>query len=533
MPRRPRLAAVLVALIAALVLGWGIGDYALYEPDEARHAEVGREMLEAATWEERVTPRLDGAPYRNKPAPFYWLLAASYALFGIGEFGARIVSVVAGVATVAAVALWGARRWGPRTGVLAGVVLLTAPQFALLGRFSTADMTVTLWTTLGVLAVDRFARHAGTSLVPAAIAGGLGLLAKGAAAPVLIALVGLASLATQRRLALLGPRVVAIAALAFVAIVGPWHVAVAVLDPAYLRRLYLDQHWARAVDSLPRLHTRPALFYVPVLLGGFFPWSALLPATVRATLRAGRRDQATVFCALWAAIVLFVFSLAEGKSAAYILPAFPPLALLSARLVGLVLSGAADAAEITLARAGLWAAVAVCAIVPVAALVAGTRAYGGALLGPSLWTLLLLLPALAVGWLLRRGRPGHAMLALAAGAVAVLLILFQTAAPALMRVHSDEPLARALRAAAPDHAAAPLVGYHVRSASLRFYLGRPVLLRENPRQLRRLLERHPLVFVVTSPRHVPELTAAGPFVPWWVGPRRVLYASQPPPPALP
>jgi 4-amino-4-deoxy-L-arabinose transferase-like glycosyltransferase len=305
------------------------------------------------------------------------------------------------------------------------------------------------------------------------------------------------------------------------------------LDPPYLRRLYIDQQWARAVDALPRLHARPLLFYVPVLLGGFFPWSALLPATLRATLRAGRRDEATVFCALWAAIVLVVFTLAEGKSGAYILPAFPPLALLTARFVGLLLSGVADATETALARAGLWIVVAVCAIAPVAAIVAGARSYDGALLPTSLWAALLLAPAAAVGWLLRQGRTRHAMLATAAGAAALLVVLFRVAVPDMMRVHSDEPIARALQAAAPDHAASPLVAYHVRSASLRFYLGRPVLLRENERQLRKLLDRHPLVFVVTSPRHVPELTAAGPFVPWWIGPRRVLYASQPPPSPAP
>lgn len=530
MPRRSHLAVASAALLAALVLGWGIGDYALYEPDEARHAEVGREMLAATSWDARVTPRLDGAPYRNKPAPFYWLLAASFALLGVGELAARLVSVIAGVVTVAAVALWGASRWGPRTGALAGLVLVTAPEFVLMGRFSTADMTVTLWITLGILAVDHFARRPGASLVPAAGAGALGLLTKGAVAPALIALVGVTHLALHGRLRLLTPRALGRAALVFLAIVLPWHAAVAVLDPVYLRRLYVDQQWARAVDALPRLHARPLLFYVPVLLGGFFPWSALLPATVRATLSAGRRDEAAVFCALWAAIVLVLLSLAEGKSGAYILPAFPPLALLTARLLGLLLAGVTNAAENALARAGFWTVVAVCAIAPAVAIVAAARAYDGALLGASLWSLLLLVPAAGVALLLHRGRLGGAALAVGGGTAALLVLLFQVAAPALMAVHSDEPLARALRTAAPDHAASPLVAYRMRSASLLFYLGRPVLLRENPRQLRRLLERQPLVFVVTSPRHVAELTAAGPFVPWYVGPRRVLYASQPPPP---
>src|SRR5262245_66174597 len=89
------LAAASGALLTALVLGSGIAGPSLYEPDEARHAEIGREMLEASSWPERVTPRLDGAPYRNKPAPFYWLLAAMFGVFGVGELAARLPSVIA------------------------------------------------------------------------------------------------------------------------------------------------------------------------------------------------------------------------------------------------------------------------------------------------------------------------------------------------------------------------------------------------------------------------------------------------------
>jgi hypothetical protein len=97
-----------------------------------------------------------------------------------------------------------------------------------------------------------------------------------------------------------------------------------------------------------------------------------------------------------------------------------------------------------------------------------------------------------------------------------------------MEVHSDAALARVVRAAdAPP--TAPVVAYHVQSSSLLFYLRRPVLLGDRPAELRRLVAEHPVVFVVTSPRHVPELLRTGPFVPWRVGPRRGLYASVPPP----
>ena len=46
----------------------------------------------------------------------------------------------------------------------------------------------------------------------------------------------------------------------------PWHLAAAMLDPGYLRELYVSQHWERVVDAGHSMHARSALFYVPVLL---------------------------------------------------------------------------------------------------------------------------------------------------------------------------------------------------------------------------------------------------------------------------
>jgi 4-amino-4-deoxy-L-arabinose transferase-like glycosyltransferase len=529
MPRQTILAVAATALLAALLLGVGLGAYALYEPDEARHANIGREMLEAPSWRDWVTPKIGGAPYRNKPAPYYWALAASFSALGVNEHAARLVSALAGIATAGAVCLWGASRWGPATGALAGLVLVTAPEYFVLGRFVTADMMLTLWVTLGVLAVHRFAERPDRSLVPAAVAGACGLLTKGLIAPGLIASVALIYLATRRRMHLLTPRVLAAAAAAFLAVALPWHLTAAALDPVYPRVLFVDQQLARAMDAGRRLHARSIVYYVPILLGGFFPWSALLPATLRGTLSRGRREDATTFCTIWAGVVLAVFSLAQGKVGSYILPIFPPLALLTGRFLGVLLSGAATAVDERLARGGLWVAVAVLALGPAAAIAAGALAYGGALLRISLWSLLLWLPAAGLAVLLRRGRVLESVAAAAGASVALLLIVAALAAPPLMEVHSDVALVRALRAVPPADADAPLVAYHVQSASLRFYLRRPVRLLENPAQVRRLLAEHPIVFVVTTPRHVPELLQAGPFVPWQVGPRRVLYASAPPP----
>lgn len=528
MPSRVILAAALVVAVASLLFGTGLGGSPLYDPDEARHAEIAREMASGAEARDWALPRLNDAPYRNKPPLHYAVVAATYLALGVSEAAARLPSVVGGISIALLVTVWGATRWGPRAGALAGLVLVTAPEFGLLARFATPDMAMTWWITAGILAVHRFAARPGRSLVPAAVAGAAGLLTKGLVAPGIIALVGLAHLAHRRRLRLLTPRAVLVAGGVFLLLVVPWHVAVWRADPAYLTTLYVDQQWNRAVAAGDRLHAHSPLFYLPILFVGFLPWSALLPATLRATAGPERRDPAVTFCVVWALTVLLVFSVPQGKVPSYILPAFPPLALLTGRFVGLALAGVLQPAETRLLRAGLWIAAGAFVVTSVAAVILGAVEYDRALLWTSLWTVVLVAPAAGVAWLLRRGRTRGALLTVAATAGLLAVGFAQLVAPALMEVHSDATAARAILAEMPDQAEVPLVGYHIQSHSLVFYLRRPMLLLDRPRQLQRLLARHPRIIVLTSPRHVAELERAGPFRLWIARPRRHLYRSDAP-----
>jgi 4-amino-4-deoxy-L-arabinose transferase-like glycosyltransferase len=74
----------------------------------------------------------------------------------------------------------------------------------------------------------------------------------------------------------------------------------------------------------------PAGALIPALIGGFIPWSLFLPL---ALVRAWRRRRAdsrgeTSFLLFWTAVYFVVFSLAASKLSTYILPMYPPLALL-------------------------------------------------------------------------------------------------------------------------------------------------------------------------------------------------------------
>jgi 4-amino-4-deoxy-L-arabinose transferase-like glycosyltransferase len=73
----------------------------LLGPDEPRYAQVAREMWQAGDW---ITPTLGGHNWFEKPALLYWLEIASFNLFGVSEFAARLGPALFGLGTV--VALW-------------------------------------------------------------------------------------------------------------------------------------------------------------------------------------------------------------------------------------------------------------------------------------------------------------------------------------------------------------------------------------------------------------------------------------------
>src|SRR5262245_53016857 len=63
-----------------------LGSRGLVEPDEGRYAEIAREILATGDW---LVPTLNGFAHLQKPPMTYWLTAASFKMFGLGEWAAR------------------------------------------------------------------------------------------------------------------------------------------------------------------------------------------------------------------------------------------------------------------------------------------------------------------------------------------------------------------------------------------------------------------------------------------------------------
>jgi dolichol-phosphate mannosyltransferase len=302
----------------------------LLEPEEARYAEIPRQMLAADRW---LVPVLHGQDYLDKPPLFYWLVMAGYRAFGVNEETARGVVGIIALLTVAMAYGWGRGVLGPRAALLAAFVLVLSPEFVYRGRMISPNGLLALCTT-AALAAGHIARTGSQFRwhwwLLAGCATGLGLLAKG---PVALALV-LPPLLLVGWLDHRLPRVRPAAWAAFVTvaclIAGPWYVAVARQCPEFGRYFFWFHNVRRYVD--PFDHAKPVWFYLPQLLLGLLPWTLLLVPLVRLLARrhgrtVARRPGALGFMLLAAVWGLAFFSLAGSKRPVYLLPVLPPLAL--------------------------------------------------------------------------------------------------------------------------------------------------------------------------------------------------------------
>src|SRR5204862_793039 len=110
LPRRlavanPFLQALLLAFIAGALLFTRLS-CPLLEPEETRYAEIPRQMLAEGRI---IEPVLHGEPYYQKPPLLYWLVMLSYSIFGVHDWAARLVPVLASLGTVFII-WWWARR---------------------------------------------------------------------------------------------------------------------------------------------------------------------------------------------------------------------------------------------------------------------------------------------------------------------------------------------------------------------------------------------------------------------------------------
>lgn len=315
-------------VMIALCLFVGLGSYALENINEGLYAEIPREMLRL---NEYIIPHLNYVPYLEKPPLLYWLIAASYKLFGISEMSARLVPAVAASATVLTVLLFMRKIKLASEGALASLMLLCSVIVILLSRIVLFDMLLTAFLTGALCSFYLWYDQKAVKYLQWSYGlVGLAVMSKGLIALVVSPMVALlflwrvnASAQTFKRFFNL-PGI-----LLFLLITAPWHLLAALSLPDFAYQYFINEHWLRFLDlRIPHdYHTGPWYFYLPRLVIYSLPWSVFAVFLFRKSTQA---KPLLTFCWIWLMVPLVFYSLSKAKGDYYMVLGMAPLMILLA-----------------------------------------------------------------------------------------------------------------------------------------------------------------------------------------------------------
>lgn len=372
---------VVAAFAAAIFLGCIFSPPSLMDDVDSVQSQVARSMLTSHDW---VTARIDGVAYLEKAPMNYWMMAASYLIFGPHDWAARLPHALSAIALALLTTWFALWAFGRMAAFYAGLCITTCIGLFLFTRIQIPDVTLTLCVAFSLFAFSRTLDEAESrpklwaTLFPIGLA--VGLLIKSLVAIVIPVAAALLFLLFTRQL--FAPRTwqrlrPLSALFVFALIAAPWHILATLRNPPYFAWTlhsgpgqyhgflwfflineqllrYLNLRYPRDYATI----SRPAFWLLHLVW--LFPWSVYLPAAIKLPYRSGDRAARTRLLALcWIAFVLLFFTFSTTQEY-YSMPAYPALALLL---------GSAIATQSTWVRRGTRALALISAAAAIAAFV--------------------------------------------------------------------------------------------------------------------------------------------------------------------
>jgi 4-amino-4-deoxy-L-arabinose transferase-like glycosyltransferase len=356
----------------------------LLDDADSVHSEVAREMILRHDY---VTLYANGIRYLEKAPLLYWGMAGSFHLFGAHTAAARLPLALTVLALALIVEAFARRAFHSiRAGLYAALILLSSFGIFIFTRITIPDAMVCLWITVALFCywlTEQRSINMPQAAVPSnmrllcwafAASCALNVLTKGLIGIVFPVLIILSHLLLTRRslagvLKRLGQLAPLSSTLIFLLIAAPWHILIALANPAQGHPgavAFIHGHWSVPLPTDGNVHgwlwfyfvneqilrylnlrvprdydTVPLALFWGLLLVWLMPWSAFLfraiatvpwrktfrPLVSIRTLTAA--ESTRLLLGLWAVIPMLFFSLSTRQEY-YVLPALPAMILLIA-----------------------------------------------------------------------------------------------------------------------------------------------------------------------------------------------------------
>jgi len=389
---------LVLAVLAAAVSLYRTSERGLFTAHEARAARCAQNMLRSQQWPAgrpspwlmpQFSPVADAGRNYQKPPLYYWAVAGvSRLVGGVTRLTVRLPSAVSFVLLVLVTYYLGKALVSARTGLVAALVLLSAPKMLWWGRAAILDPMLAACIAgsllffvrahLGSTSRERERERADKRDVASrereradrrdvasrereradkrdvasrereradaatgewqyylfwALAG-LGTLVKATSLVVPLMAVGLYLLARARSEGFWRPlwRIKPVSGvLVLLAVGAPWHLAAHVATAGEFSRLYWGSHvFGRATGTSVFEKTTSWWFYLPMMARDLFPWVIFLPgALVQPWRRASREHLGRMlFPFVWLVGSFVFFSAVPFRKDEYMMVAYPAAAIL-------------------------------------------------------------------------------------------------------------------------------------------------------------------------------------------------------------
>jgi 4-amino-4-deoxy-L-arabinose transferase-like glycosyltransferase len=328
----PRPAILILLALGSLLFLSNLGGYPLYTKGEPREAVTVFNMVHGGGI---ILPMRAGVEIPSKPLLMHWMAAAfSFALGGVTELSVRLPSALLAIASLVVCYLYVRRLFDEKVALLAAVFLGTAFQYLQAGTGSRVDMTLTFFLALALFEFIAIAEGISSRRMLLYVAISFAILSKGPVGLVLPALAALAWILVERRWSVI-PRLSLFRGAIVVAVLGGgWYFAAAYVGGMdFVRKQLWSENLERFIGGagFHEGHVHPFYYLESALLGGFLPWTVLLPTPlIRGFDRWPRVGPRIAYLLIWAGVVLLFYSFAQSKRGVYLLALYPALATLLA-----------------------------------------------------------------------------------------------------------------------------------------------------------------------------------------------------------
>lgn len=151
MPKIPTWVFILLAILHISAVRVGVMDI-----DASQYAEISREMMESNNWLHLYDRGID---YLDKPPFLFWISALGMKIFGVGNFGFKLPSILFALFAIYATYRLARLLYGEATGRMAALIFGTCQGLFLMSNDIRTDTVLMSWVITAVWLIKEWDVH--------------------------------------------------------------------------------------------------------------------------------------------------------------------------------------------------------------------------------------------------------------------------------------------------------------------------------------------------------------------------------------